>query len=376
MKIKVIYIVSDVNKSLGLEWAAALIDKNKFSLKFVLLNPGRSIFEDYLVEQRIPVERIEINSRLGFFGAIMKLTSCLRKEKPDIIHCHLRKAELIGIPGAFITGIKRRIYTRHSSTYHHLYHPKGVIIDKFISALSTDVVAVSENVRTILVDWEHVKKEKVRVIHHGFDLDLFNNVSLNQVKAIKNKYKYEGDYKVIGVIARYTWFKGYAYSIPAIGRLMKDDPKVLLVIANASGNDKEEVQALIRKNIPSDRIREILFEPALPALYKTFDYFVHVPFDQTAEAFGQTYIEALASGVPSVFTLSGIAVDFIKNRKNALVVNYKSETEIYLALRELMENPTLRNEIARNGLIDIKSRFSVEMMINELQKLYAEVYKN
>jgi hypothetical protein len=63
-----------------------------------------------------------------------------------------------------------------------------------------------------------------------------------------------------------------------------------------------------------------------------------VPIDDTIEAFGQTYIEALISGVPSVFTLSGVASEFIENGKNALVVDYKNSEQISVAIDQILTN--------------------------------------
>lgn len=368
---KITYIISDIDKALAFEWITSYLDQTKFRLNFVLLNEGNSILEEFLKGKKIPFKRIKLKNRKSFFIAYIQLASFLWRNRPDVIHCHLRNAELIGIPVAFILRIKRRIFTRHNATYNHLFHPKGVWVDRLVNSLATDVVAVSENVRSILLDLENVKKKKVRLIPHGFDLELFKEERSNQVKELKKKYRLKEDYKIIGIIARYTWWKGYAYSIPAIGRLMSENSTLFLIIANAKGNDKDGIKKLIEEHIPKDRFNEILFENNLPALYKSFDYYVHVPFDATVEAFGQTYIESLASGVPSVFTLSGIAVDFIRHRKNALVVNYKSEEEIYSALKELIENPALGDELIKNGMNDVKDNFSIELMINKLQMLYA-----
>lgn len=177
MKIRIVYIISNIDKSLGFEWIASYINKEKFHLSFVLLNDGNSTLEGFLTQRNIPVKRIEIKNRLGFLMAYVRLGLYFWKGKPDVIHCHLRNAELIGIPTAFFAGIKRRIYTRHFSTYHHLFHPKGVWIDKLISRLATDIVAISNNVRSVLVNWVNIQKEKISIIPHGFDLDLFKNVS-------------------------------------------------------------------------------------------------------------------------------------------------------------------------------------------------------
>ncbi|MBL0097760.1 MAG: glycosyltransferase [Bacteroidetes bacterium] len=83
------------------------------------------------------------------------------------------------------------------------------------------------------------------------------------------------------------------YIIPAFERILKSQPKKL----------------------PSDSYIKIEFERDLFSLYSIFDYFIHAPIDPSVEAFGQVYIEALAAGIPSIFTLSGIAPDFIVDGK-------------------------------------------------------------
>ncbi len=363
------YIISDIDKALAFEWVASFIDKDKIKLNFVLLNSENSKLEEFLKAEDINVKRIEIKNRYEFFKAYIMLAVFLISTQPDIVHCHLRTAELIGIPVAFLLRIKRRIYTRHSSTYHHLYHPKGVWVDRVISLLATDIIAISQNVKNVLVDWEHVQQKKIKLIPHGFHLKLFNDVPMCQILAIKDKYNLPVRCTVIGIIARYTWWKGYEFSIPAIGKLMKVNPEVYLVIANANGNDKQAIKELLHKYIPKERFREIQFEADLPALYKIFNYYVHVPFDPTVEAFGQTYVEALASGIPSIFTLSGIAHEFIKDGYNALVVDYKNEDQIEESLKRLFIDENLKNNLIENGKDSIKN-FSLEKYIGALENLY------
>ncbi len=44
---------------------------------------------------------------------------------------------------------------------------------------------------------------------------------------------------------------------------------------------------------------------------------MHVTIGKHYEAFGQIYVEALAAGIPSVFTLTGIAPEIIEHEHNA-----------------------------------------------------------
>jgi glycosyltransferase involved in cell wall biosynthesis len=116
---------------------------------------------------------------------------------------------------------------------------------------------------------------------------------------------------------------------------------------------------------------EIKFENDSPALFKSFTYFVHTPVDALCEAYGQIYVESLAAGIPSVFTLSGVANEFIKNNFNALVVDYKNPDEIYNALVTLTSDVQLADNIKINGYNSVINEFSFDKFIQKTEELYS-----
>jgi glycosyltransferase involved in cell wall biosynthesis len=270
---------------------------------------------------------------------------------------------------ARLAGVKKRIYSRHHAAFHHEYFPAAIKYDRFVNFLSTDIVAISEVVKKVLLDYESVSPRKVHVIHHGFDLEAFRMVSEEKITAMRKKYLPESAYPVIGLISRYIEWKGVQYVIPAFAELLKVYPKAHLIIANARGYYGKEVSKLLEK-IPLGSYTEIPFEGDLFSLYKLFDVFVHVPVSYNTEAFGQTYVEALAAEIPSVFTLSGVAPEFIKDRVNAVVVDYKNSKAIYNAVIELLENEPLKNTLIRNGLKSVEP-FSLDIFISKLEELYS-----
>ena len=163
--------------------------------------------------------------------------------------------------------------------------------------------------------------------------------------------------------------KGIQYIIPAFEMLLDKYPGALLVLANATGDYQNEIKKLLKK-LPEKNYREIRFENNIFALYKLFDVFIHTPIEKYSEAFGQTYVEALASGIPSVFTLSGIANEFIEDRRNALVVPYKSSTAIYEAILLLLTDTNLASALIANGKNDVAEKFQLQKMISSLEELY------
>ncbi len=369
MRTKITYILSNINKAIAFEWIVENINKDNFDLNFILLNPSTSYLEKYLNENNIKVKSICLSSKKDYIKVFFSLFKELKKIKPDIVHTHLRDANLLGLFASRLIGVKKRIYTRHHSTYNHKNFPQSVKWDKFSNWLSTDIVAISENVKDVLIYYEKVKKEKIHLIHHGFDLDAFKNVDYNDIIKLKQKYINKDKYPIIGVVARYVYWKGHKYQIFAFKRILKKYPNAFFIFANATGPNKKEIQELLKKNLPSNCYTEIKFENNLFALYNLFDIYVHTPIDDKIEAFGQTYVEALASRIPSVFTLSGVANEFIVDKENAMVVDYKNSDQIFNSIVELLENTELKNKIIMNGEDSIKY-FDLKNFIKKLEKLY------
>lgn len=365
---KIVIIISNVSKAIAFEWAADFLDKSKFDVHYVLLNNKNTPFEDYLKNKNYNVTRIYYKNKLQFISVFFKLLFFLRKNKPDVVHCHLFEASVLGLIVAKIVGVKKRIYTRHHSTLQHNYYPNGVKYDLLCNKLATNVIAISEVVKKTLVNIEGVDEKKIALIHHGFNFVEFENISSARISILRTKYNIPDNSKVIGVISRYLHLKGVTYIIEAFKEVLKKNPNTILVLSNASGEHaniiKKELELL-----PPNTYVEILFEEDLFALYKLFDVFIHVPIDSDTEAFGQTYVESLASGVPSIFTLSGIANEFIENNNNAIVVNYKSSEEIKFSILQLLNDSVLNNKLIENGKKSVK-QFGIEHCISKTEELY------
>jgi glycosyltransferase involved in cell wall biosynthesis len=366
---RITYIISDINKSLAFEWIAKYINKEDFQLSFILLNPGSSKLEEFLLQHRLEVYRVLCRGKKDWLVASISVYKILKRLRPNVVHCHLLEANIIGLTVAKAVGIKKRIYTRHHSDYHHRYFPKGIKWDKWCNKLATSIIAPSEVVKEILIKFEHVPNQKVSVIHHGIDLSYFSNVSSERVKRLKDVFAINENYPVIGVISRLTKLKGIQYIIPAFVKIVAEFPNALLLIFNATGEYEQKIRQLLTE-LPDNSYRLIPFENDLAAVYRLFDVFVQASIDRTIEAFGQTYIEALASEVPCVFTITGIAQEFVQDNKNALVVPYRNSNAILEKIRDLLYNREQAEKIAQQGAADVRQLFSVDKMINSLEKLY------
>jgi glycosyltransferase involved in cell wall biosynthesis len=220
----------------------------------------------------------------------------------------------------------------------------------------------------VLLKRENVLPTKISLIHHGFDMDSFQRISLDRIENLKKKYNPHNRAPAIGVIARWLHLKGLQYIIPAFQQVLADYPNAFIILANANGPYKEEIDSMLA-SLPEHSHISIPFENDLFALYQLFDVYVHTPLNPTIEAFGQTYVEALAAGIPSIFTMSGVAPEFVEHEKNAMVVDFKDQNGIYNSVSRLLADKDLSERMVKNGKRDVQ-RFELGNMISKLEKLY------
>ncbi len=363
------YILSGINTALAFEWINELLDHRKFKLHFVLLHHAKGSFEQSLIEKDTPYIRINYRNKKDLPIAIYKTIKYLKNNQIQIVHSHLLDAGIIGSIAAIFSGIKTRIYTRHYSTYHHTFHPKGVYYDRLINALSSKIIAVSKVVEKVLIENEKVNAAKVEIIHHGFPLAQFSAIDPRKLLLMKNKYIGNVKYPVIGVVSRHTQWKGIQYIIPAFAQLLRQYPDAHLVLANAKGEYHATIENLL-KQLPARNYTEIVFEEDLFTLFKCFDVFVHTPIDHHSEAFGQVYIEAMASGIPSVFTKSGIGNEIIRHKINAIEVPYCDSQSIESGILTLLQDKQLYNSISAEAKKTVAQEFELNTMIQKLTNLY------
>jgi glycosyltransferase involved in cell wall biosynthesis len=370
---KIIYVFSNIQHSLGFEWLGKYMDASRYETIFVFLNPGYCDLQKTLEDQGHKTYYIKLTGKKSLPAVFFSLCRIFLKERPDIVHTHLFEASLTGIAAAWLCRVKKRIYTRHHSSFHHVDQPQAVKYDRLINTLSTGIIAVSGSVASVLKRLEQVPPHKIHVVHHGFELDQFEsrNISADRIERLRGLYNPDNKRPVIGVISRYIRWKGLQHIIPAYKRVLAHHPDALLILANAKGSYSKEVAGFL-KQLPETSYREIVFENDIFALYRLFDVFIHTPIREDAEAFGQIYIEAMAARVNIVASMAGIAQDILKHDFNAMVVPFEDENAIYKSILELLANPGHAENLRNNAYHSIQSNFTVQTMIKNLEAVYEE----
>ncbi len=144
----------------------------------------------------------------------------------------------------------------------------------------------------------------------------------------------------IGRIARE---KNLALLLQAWERLGPERGGARLVLVGR-GPLEDEIR---RRGIPGVHVTGLLQGPALSAAYASADVFV---FPSTTETFGNSLLEAMGSGLPSLVAASGGVLEFAEHGANALLVEPDSVSAIAAGLGRLLHDPVLRRRLADGAL--------------------------
>jgi len=356
----ILLVYSDVNASPQLLSIVKTLESEDCLLRVVLIGDNNLRIAQDILSQGISLKML---SRRGKYLSIVLFWSVwleVIKHRPKALYASGQFASAVGMVCSSLFRIPTRVFSRHHSSFHHKYNMKfGIFVDRLTNKLATHVVAVSTMVQKILVVDEAVPERKISIIPNGIDLSSFLKVrskddgDINGNRADKDRFK-------VGIVSRMTDWKGVEYGAKAFTQFLQKFPNAHLTIIGAFSDSYEKVCEIL-KPLPAEsyKLEEVRLD--IPVFLSDLDIFIHTPIGSQDEAFGIVYIEALAAGIPSVFTKSGALHDFTEIQNYAEIVPYMNSEAIFEAMLRISNNLSPANsmmpeELLKNYSLDLMGR--------------------
>ncbi len=351
---RILYVVSDVVDSKEYEGLAEEWDRERFHVEFIFLNKQPDSKTQRLIRARgYRSTTYPYRSRWHALPTLVRLMFRLWRSRPDVVHGNLLEGSLLALLAGRLTGVGRLVYSRHHTTHNHKYFPKrGVFYDRLINRMAHRIVAISSNVHEVLTRMEKVPEEKVVTIRHGFDLSRPAPEDPMREARLRAKYGITdaSPHPLIGVVARPFAWKGLDHVIPAFAEVLRHWPDARLMIFHWKNSGHAAHYEAMLDRLPWRNWRTVNWETDLDELFHVFDVLVHVPEDPLSEPFGYVYVEALTSGTPSVFTLSGILRELdLRQLHGVRTVPFKDAAAITNAIGEWVKDPPARDARRANA---------------------------
>ncbi len=318
------------------------------------------------LEKRI-AERGVAMTRLSHRGlrdpmALFRTLSLMRRLRPDIVHTHLVKSDLIGQMAARLTGIRRLITLHNTDPWRR---------NRFMSALyriavgkADACIAVSDRVADHVGKYSGYRRDRIMTIVNGIDLVQFD--PLCQPMDL-TQFGVPADAPVVAVIGSLTLQKDHDNFIKAAVALadLKPEPYFLIV---GGGTLRDRIAAAIDAAGPlRDRIILTGEISQMPQLLAAVDV---LAISSRWEGLPMVLLEGMAMSRAVVATAVGGIPDVVENGVNGALVPAVNPAALAAAIAGFLNDDEARVRLGRAARKTVAKSFDSDAMRRRIFELY------
>ncbi|HEU4416014.1 MAG TPA: glycosyltransferase family 4 protein [Candidatus Angelobacter sp.] len=293
-------------------------------------------------------------------SAVRQIQEYIQEDSIDLVHTHGYKADLYGYVAAR-RGEKPVVATCHNwvggTAALGIYNR----LDRMVLKRFNAVAAVSDEVKARLMA-SGIAASRIKTIANGIDVDAFANVQAAVPRG-------DASEKVIGVVARLDWQKGFACLLAAVRELEKSFKGFKVVIAG-DGPDRAGIEQRIREFSLEKRVMLAGQQSNMPAVYAGMDIFV---LPSLNEGLPMTVLEAMAASRPVIATRVGAIPSVISDGTTGLLVNPDDAGGLKDALARLLGDDELCQSLGAQGHAWVSRHYTSDAMAAQYRMMYDEV---
>ena len=320
----------------------------------------------------VPMERrISLWKDLKSLAELIKV---FRKERPTMVHSMTPKAGLLCMVASWITRVPVRVHTFTGlvwPTAKGLQRKVLMMTDRLTCACATHIIPEGEGVKNDLISGK-ITKKPLKVLGYGnvrgVDMNYYDRTPEVKEAALELEDKSSFTFVFVGRIVK---DKGIDELINAFVRLKSKKPNTRLILVGAYEDSIDPVSPETRRAMEkNEEIIAVGRKLDVRPYYVASDCFV---FPSYREGFPNTVLEAGAMGLPSIVTDINGSREIIEDGYNGLIVSSKDENALYDAMLKMMEDDSLRENMASVARKRIEDRFEKTFVQRNLIEFYHQV---
>lgn len=336
-------------------------------------SPGKEL-EEIGEREGVRTEAVYMERRIALgqdLKSLFALIRLIRKEKPWMVHTMTPKAGLLGMLAAWFCKVPVRMHTFTGLVFPTTTGVKRrllMLTDRITCACATFINPEGKGVRNDLIRFGITHKE-LHIIGNGnvsgIDVSYFNRTDeiLRQAESIREKGCF-----TFCFVGRIVGDKGIDELVKAFVKLTDEFPVCRLMLIGDFEEKLDPVQPATRQIIST--YRQIMFmgwqDDVRPFLAAS-DVFVLPSY---REGFPNVVLQAGAMGLPCIVTDINGSNEIVHDRVNGLVVPPRDKEKLYHAMKFMLVNETVRQEMAARSREMIVNRFDRRFFWHELEETY------
>ena len=295
------------------------------------------------------------------------LAGAIRQVQPDIVHSRNWAAVEAVLAGRWVRFCKV-VHSEHGlEAGVNAPEPKRRIwFRRLAYHLADRVLSVSYQLRDLHVSRTGFDPDRITVIHNGVDRTRFYPDPATRAR-IRQEFGIAEDQFCVGCVGNLFPVKGHLTALQGIEGLAAQNRNFRLLLIG-EGPEREKLESFLAQR-PDWKHRVQLLGTChrVPELLQAMDVYV---LPSIAEGISNSLLEAMASGIPVVATVTGGNPEVVIDGESGLLFPIGDASMLTGHLLRLEADKKLRADLAERALRRVREEFSLDSMVGKYAQLY------
>ncbi len=323
------------------------------NIHIILFNHG--LLEKQLLDNNINVIVFD-ESKLNGLQILRQIISTIKRIRPDVIHTHRVKENILGSMAALLAGNIPSLRTAHGAPEHNpawFHIPKRLImfLDWFCGRfLQKKIIVVSDDLAGILQ--KSFPVDKIKVIENGID----TTSVIKSVKSIKPDEKSSDNSFKVGIAGRLVPVKRVDIFIQAAQKMLNDHPELNISFhIFGDGPLRTKLEVLNQRQKTENMVH---FEGHCENMQQELSCLDTLLITSDHEGLPMILLEAMTLQVPIIAHAVGGIPTLLAHGESGVLIKKHQPTAFAEAIYRLMDDPENRTKIINNALNRVTTFYS------------------
>ena len=293
----------------------------------------------------------------------------LRRDQIDIMHARDYKTAIAGYILSFFNPQVKLVFTAH------LWQDLDSMKMKFYTWLNLlvirtkryrKIIAVSDALKLFMMD-KGIDGKKIIVLPNGIDVDAWDRTKVTST--IRDEFHIPPTAKIIGVVGRLRYEKDLPTTLNVAKTVIAQHPDTYVLLVG-DGPDRQELEQHVRQIGLDDRILFLGFRKDTINVYAAMDIFLSTA---RTEGMPNTALEAMAMGVPVVYTNVGGVGELIQDGHDGLLFDIGDVEGMSQAIISFLTDSQKADAFRERARQSVCEKFSFAKRLKTLESIYEEL---
>jgi glycosyltransferase involved in cell wall biosynthesis len=315
---------------------------------------------------------VDPRNAMQVMATVSQIGVALQEDKPDILHCFLDWANVLGAMAGRRAGVPQIVTSRRSlSEFKHSnrwMRPIENWTNRHVSAVTVNSRAVLE--QTLAA--EKIDRRKLHLLYNGVEFGALcgEEKICRTVESLGlESARHEGADFIL-CVANLIHYKGHLRLLDAFADLLRAHPKTMILLVGRDGGMEGSIREKAQSLGIVEKVKLLGMQPDVGPLYAAADAVV---LASDEEGFSNVILEAMAAGKAIVATKVGGIPEAIENEVHGLLVPPRDEKQLAQALIRVIGDRGLRARLGTAARERARSEFSLEAMFRSYETFYGKL---